>query len=185
MITPTIIHVRDRPVILDSDLARIYGVSTKALNQAIKRNKRRFPPDFMFRLTAKEAEAHRSQIMAGYRKPKAKNLRSQIVTSSWGGQRYRPYAFTEQGAVMAANVLNSVAATRMSVFVVRAFVRMRALLLGDKGLAAELRKLERKLTKRLDIHETAIVNILQRVMQLLEPPPEEPDPEKPPIGFQP
>src|ERR1035438_1116024 len=111
--------IRGKKVILDADLARIYGVSTKALNQAVKRNLKRFPDDFLLRLSSDELE----------------NMRSQFVTSSLhGGQRYLPYAFTENGAIMAANVLNSPEAVRMSVFVVRAFVQMRDLLGGTKEL---------------------------------------------------
>ncbi len=106
-IGPLIRTIRGQRVILDSDLARIYGVQTKILNKAVKRNLARFPDDFIFQLTDEELE----------------NLRFQIGTSSLhGGRRYLPYAFTENGAIMAANVLNSPEAVRMSVFVVRAFV---------------------------------------------------------------
>jgi hypothetical protein len=142
--------IRGKKVILDADLARIYGVSTKALNQAVKRNLKRFPDDFLLRFSSDELE----------------NLRSQFVTSSLhGGQRYLPYAFTENGAIMAANVLNSPEAVRMSVFVVRAFVQMRDLLGGTKELARQLADLEKKLTARLDVHETVIVDVLRRVME--------------------
>jgi hypothetical protein len=112
------------------------------------------------------------------------NLRSQIATSGsgYGGRRFLPYAFTENGAVMTANVLNSPQAVRMSVFVVRAFVRMRELLSGSRELAAELKKLDAKLTARLDVHETAIVDVLRRIMKLLDPPPAPPLPEKS-MGF--
>ncbi len=163
-----ILTIRGQKVILDSDLAEIYGVLTKELNRAVKRNSRRFPADFTFQLTRQETE----------------NLRCQFGTSSlsYGGRRYLPYAFTENGAVMAANVLNSRQAVRMSVFVVRAFVRMRELLSGSKELAVELKKLEAKLTARLDNHETAIVDVLRRIMELLDPPPAPPVPEKS-LGF--
>jgi len=160
--------IRGQKVILDSDLARIYGVSTKALNQAVKRNLKRFPDDFLLRLSSDELEI----------------LRSQIVTSSLhGGQRYLPYAFTENGAIMAANVLNSPEAVRMSVFVVRAFVQMRDLLGGTKELARQLADLEKKLTARLDVHESVIVNVLRRVMEILDPPPLPPEPPRRRIGF--
>lgn len=160
--------IRGQKVILDSDLARIYGVPTKVLNQAVKRNLKRFPDDFLFRLSSDELG----------------NLRSQFVTSSFhGGQRYMPYAFTENGAIMAANVLNSPAAVRMSVFVVRAFVQMRDLLGGTKELARQLADLEKKLTARLDEHEIAIVEVLRRVMDILDPPPPPPDPPRRRIGF--
>jgi ORF6N domain len=168
-ITSAIRTIHGQKVILDSDLARIYGVPTKALNQAVRRNLKRFPDDFLFRLSADELEI----------------LRSQIVTSSLhGGQRYLPYAFTENGAVMAANVLNSPAAVRMSVFVVRAFVQMRDLLGGTKELAKQLAALEKKLTDRLDGHEVAIIEVLRRVMDILDPPPPPPEPPRRRIGFQ-
>jgi ORF6N domain len=167
-ITSVIRTIRGKKVILDADLARIYGVSTKALNQAVKRNLKRFPDDFLLRLSPDELE----------------NLRSQFVTSSLhGGQRYLPYAFTENGAIMAANVLNSPEAVRMSVFVVRAFVKMRELLGGTKELAKQLAELEKKLTARLDGHEVAIVDVLRRVMEILDPPPPPPEPPRREIGF--
>ena len=166
-ITSTIRTVRGQKVLLDEDLARIYGVPTKALNQAVKRNLERFPGDFMFQLTRKEFE----------------NLKSQFVTSSsHGGRRKLPFAFTENGAVMAAYVLNSPAAVRMGVFVVRAFFQMRELLRGTKELARQLADLEKKLTARLDGHEVAIVEVLRRVMDILDPPPL-PVPPKRQIGF--
>jgi len=163
--------VRGEKVILDSDLAAIYGVETKALNQAVKRNKRRFPEDFVFQLSAGELQ----------------DLRSQFVTSneSWGGRRYLAYVFTEHGAIMAANVLNSARAVEMSVYVVRAFVKMRSVLAEHKELALELAAVERQLTERLDIHEAAIVEVLQRIMLLLDPPPPLPDPPRRRIGFSP
>jgi hypothetical protein len=160
--------VRGRKVLLDFELAQIYGVPTKVFNRAVKRNVERFPDDFMFRLTP--AEAH--------------NLKRQFGTSSsHGGRRTAPFAFTENGAIMAASVLNSPQAVRMSVFVVRAFVQMRELLKGTEKLAAQLADLERKLTARLDGHESAIVDILQRLMQILDPAPPPPEPPKPQIGF--
>jgi len=170
-ITPAILYLRGKAVIFDSDLAHIYGVSTKALNQAVKRNRKRFPGDFMFRVSRQELAENRSQFVTGPTKHR--------------DPRFRPFAFTEQGAIMAANVLNSKTAARMSVFVVRVFVKMRAMLSSDRGLAEELKKLEKKLTGRLDAHEVAIVDVLRRLIKLLEPPLELPDPPKPPIGFQP
>ncbi|MGA3180354.1 MAG: ORF6N domain-containing protein [Verrucomicrobiota bacterium] len=159
--------VRGEKVILDSDLARIYGVPTKSLNQAVKRNLSRFPDDFIFHLTAMEA---------------ASLMRSQSVTAYKRNIRFLPYAFTENGAIMAANVLNSPEAVRMSVFVVRAFIKMRELLGGTKELARQLADLEKKLTARLDGHEVAIVEVLRRVMDILEPPPFS-EPPKRQIGF--
>jgi hypothetical protein len=177
-----LIHViRGKKVILDSDLARIYGVPTKRFNQQVKRNRVRFPEDFMFQLTRAEAmedERLRSQIVT---LNDATGLRSQFSTSRQGRHRkYLPYVFTEHGAVMAANILNSPAAVQMSVFVVRAFVSMRAALVERKELFEVLCELEKKLTDRLDTHEAAIVDIIQRLLKLLEPPP--PPPRKP-IGF--
>ncbi len=165
-----ILTLRGQKVILDSDLAAIYGVTTKRLNEQVKRNARRFPSDFVFRLSRDEAET-------------VLRSRSQIATLKRGQNiKFLPHAFTENGAVMAANILNSAEAVRMSVFVVRAFIRMRELLSGSKELAAELKQLESKLTIRLDVHEAAIVNVLRRIMQLLDPPPAPAVPEKS-MGF--
>jgi hypothetical protein len=179
-IEPVIRVIRGQRVILDADLARIYGVATKVLNQAVKRNSKRFPMDFMFRLTAQEREVLRSQIATG---PGA-NLRSQIVTSrSHGGRRYLPYAFTEHGAVMAANVLNSERAVAMSVYVVRAFVKLREVLASTEELAKKLDDLERKLTSRQNIHEKAIVQLFTQMRDLLRPAPPQPEPKRRRIGF--
>lgn len=165
-----ILNIRGQKVIIDSDLAAIYGVTTKRLNEQVKRNAKRFPSDFLFQLTRNEAEV----VMRS---------RSQNATLKRGQNiKFLPYVFTENGAVMAANVLNSPPAVRMSVFVVRAFIRMHELLTGSKELAAELKKLEAKLTSRLDVHEVAITEVLRRIMRLLEPPPPSPVPEKE-MGF--
>jgi phage regulator Rha-like protein len=161
---------RDQRVILDSDLAELYGVETKALNRAVKRNRDRFPADFMFRLTLQEVTA----------------LRCQFGTSNIGrgGRRYLSYAFTEHGAIMAANVLNSRRAVQMSVFVVRAFVKMRGVLTDTQDLARKLAALENDLKGRLNVHEAAIVTVLQRVMDILDPPPPPPSPKPRRIGFR-
>ena len=166
-----LIHtVRGQKVILDADLARLYGVETRALNQAIKRNRKRFPADFMFHLSLEEASSLRSQFV--------------ILKNGRGKHRkYLPCAFTENGAIMAATVLNTEQAVRMSVFVVRAFVRMREILSGTVELARQLKELESKLTSRLDVHETAIVEVLQRIMDILKPAPELPEPPHKEIGF--
>jgi len=168
-IEPLIRTIRGQKVILDADLARLYAVETRAFNRGVKRNAERFPPDFMFQLTRAEFA----------------NLKCQSGTSSsgHGGRRKLPFAFTENGAVMSANVLNSPQAVRMSVFVVRAFVKMRELLGGTRELAKQLAELEKKLTTRLDLHETAIIEVLQRIMDLLDPPPPPPEPPRPQIGF--
>ena len=176
--------IRGVRVMLDRDLAKIYGVPTKAFNQAVKRNRQRFPEDFMFRLTQEEAkalQASRSQTVTSSRRKDL--LRSQFVTSNQrGGPRYLPYAFTEYGALMAANILNSTRAVQMSIFVVRAFAKMREALRGTPELARKLAALEKKLTARLDVHEAAIVQVLREVMQILNPPPE-PEPPRRRIGF--
>jgi hypothetical protein len=161
-----ILELRGQKVLLDRNLAWIYGVPTKALNQAVKRNPDRFPDDFLFRLTRQEStELNRSQIVTGSQKHR--------------DPRFMPYAFTEHGAVMAANVLKSPRAIQMSVFVVRAFVKMRAALLDTRDLARKLAALETELKSRLDTHEVAIVDILQRFMKMFEPVPASPEPPKP------
>jgi hypothetical protein len=177
-IDPVIFTIRGQRVVLDAELARIYGVTTKAFNQAIRRNKRKFPADFMFQLTVEEYESLRSQIVTSSRT----SNRSQFVTGFHGGRRYLPYAFTEHGAVMAANILRSERAIQMSVFVVRAFIRMRQMLNSQQDLARKLVKLERQLTARLDVHEVAITEVLQQIMRWLNPP-QDPEPPKKKIGF--
>ncbi|MBI2516145.1 MAG: ORF6N domain-containing protein [Opitutae bacterium] len=169
----SVIHtIRGERVVLDADLAKLYGVETKALNQAVRRNREKFPPDFMLELTLAEAEQLRRSRSQFVTASSGRSLRSQIVTSNVGrgGRRYLPFAFTEHGAIMAANILNSPQAVSMSVFVVRAFVKMRSLLTDTRGLAKKLASLEKELTSRLDSHETAIFDVLQRIMLLLEPP---------------
>ena len=161
-IEPRILLLRGQRVILDADLAELYGTTTKAFNQAVKRNRERFPADFMFQLTAGEARAMRSQIAAS-------NLRSQIVTSSsarHGGRRYAPYAFTEHGALMAASVLNTARAIDVSVYVIRAFVKLRELLSTHRELADKLAELER----RVGGHDEAIRTLVAAIRQLMEPP---------------
>src|SRR6266446_4333932 len=174
--------IRGVRVMLDSDLAKIYGIPTFRFNEAIKRNRHRFPPDFMFQLTREEFDSLKSQIAMSKRENS-----SQIAMSSGKhrGAAYRPYAFTEHGALQAANVLRSRRAVQMSVFVIRAFVKMREALRGNPELARKLAALEKKLTARLDLHESAIVQVLQEVMQILNPPPPPPSPPKPRIGFTP
>jgi phage regulator Rha-like protein len=164
-----IFTVRGQRVMLDSDLAAVYGVLTRNLNKAVKRNRDRFPDDFVFLLTRQEVA----------------NLKFQIGTSSLehGGRRKPTWAFTEHGAVMAANVLNSKRAAQMSVFVVRAFVRMRAMLSDNRELARKLAALEKELKERLGVHDAAIVSVLQRVLDLIDPP-ALPAPPKKEIGFQ-
>jgi ORF6N domain len=160
--------LRGARVILDSDLAKIYGVPTFRFNEAIKRNRHRFPTDFMFQLTRAEFDSLKSQIA--------------MSKTGRGGRRTLPYAFTEHGVLQAANVLRSPRAVQMSVFVIRAFVKMREALRGNPQLARKLAALEKKLTARLDVHETAIVQVLREVMQILNPP-EAPESPRPRIGF--
>jgi len=163
--------MRGQRVIIDIDLAEIYGVSTKRLNEQVKRNIKRFPDDFMYQLTKEEAQNWQ-------------RLRSQIATLKRGQHlKYQPYVFTEHGAIMAANVLNSPKAIEMSVFVVRAFIKMRGTFVNNKALAQKLAELEKKLTERLDVHEVAIVGILQRIMNLIDPP-LLPAPPRKSIGFK-
>ncbi len=167
-ITTLIVTVRGKRVILDRDLAALYGVPTFRFNEAVKRNRSRFPEDFMFQLTRDEVVSLTSQFA--------------MSKSRRGGRRTLPYAFTEHGTVMAANILRSERAIQMSVFVVRAFIRMRQMLIEQRGLARKLAELEKELTARLDVHETAITEVLQQIMQLLSAPPE-PEPPKKRIGF--
>jgi len=173
-----IVTVRGQPVILDADLARIYGVPTKRLNEQVKRNRKRFPGDFVLHLTTGEVNNLKSQFATSSSSP----IWSQFSTNLHGGRRKLPNAFTEQGAIMAANVLNSPQAVKMSVFVVRAFVRMRQLLLSHGELARKLAELEKMLTARLNTHERAIVHVLEQIMRLLKPTPG-PEPSPKQIGF--
>ena len=169
-----ILTVRGQKVILDADLARVYGVPTKALNQAVKRNAEKFPEDFAFRLTAQELTHLRSQIVTS----NAGGMRSQIVTASdKSNVRFLPYAFTEHGVIMAATVLNSPDAVRMSVFVVRAFVKMREYLMNR----AELEKRLAVIEKTLLSHDAALRDVYQKIRPLLLAPPE---PLRKQIGFQ-
>lgn len=166
-----ILSVRGQKVILDTDLARIYGVATKVLNQAVKRNSEKFPSDFTFQLAPQEV----------------REMWSQNVTSSprYRSIKYRPFAFTEHGAIMAATVLSSPKAVQMSVFVVRAFVAMRSILNDTRELARKLAKLESEVKARLDTHDMAIIDILSRFMDIINPqdsPQPEPQPPKR-IGF--
>ena len=160
--------VRGQRVMLDADLAAVFGVTTFNLNKAVRRNSDRFPADFAFQVSPQEVA----------------NLifQSGISSSKHGGRRKAAWVFTEHGAVMAANILNSKRAAQMSVFVVRAFVKMRSVLSDTRELAAKLAALEKDLKERLDVHEAAIVSILQRVMDIIDPP-AVPEPPQKQIGF--
>ncbi len=151
--------IRGQRVMLDSDLAMIYGVTTKRLNEQLKRNRLRFRPDFAFQLTVQEFRNLKSRIATS-------SLRSQFGTSSsHGGKRKLPLVFTEHGALMLASVLNSEIAVQASVRVVRAFVRLREMVAANAQLAAKLQELER----RLDSHDEGIANLFAALKQLLEP----------------
>ncbi|MBE2282345.1 MAG: ORF6N domain-containing protein [Prosthecobacter sp.] len=156
--------VRGQRVVLDSDLAALYGVETKVFNQSIRRNLNRFPEDFSFVLTGEEWLV----------------LRSQIVTSNEGrgGRRYIPRAFTEHGALMAASVLNSDRAISMSVFVIRAFVEIREQIAANNAILKRLAEIDHTLL----IHDASLRDIYKKLMPLLAPPP--PAPRKQ-IGFHP
>lgn len=160
-ISQRILFVRGHKAMLDAELARLYGVPTKRLNEQVKRNRERFPEDFMFQLTVEEFDGLRSQ--------------SATSSSAHGGRRSLPYAFTEHGAIMAATVLNSPKAIEMSVFVVRAFVRLRETLSTHKELAAKLETLERKVGS----HDQAIAGLIDAIRQLMAPP----EAKKRSIGF--
>ena len=162
-----IYEFRGQRVMLDRDLARLYGVATKNLNKAMRRNSDRFPHDFMFQLTREES-----------------NSRFQFGTLKRGQNiKYQPYVFTEQGVAMLSSVLRSKRAAQVNVLIMRAFVRMRMVLSDNRELARKLAALEKELKERLDVHEAAIVTILQRVMDIIDPP-ALPRPPKKDIGFQ-
>jgi len=164
-ISERILTVRGKKVILASDLAEVYGVATKALNQAVKRNAAKFPADFAFLLTREQAKA-------------ASRLRSQFVTLKRGQHiKYLPHAFTEHGAIMAANVLNSPEAIQMSVFVVRAFIKMREALISRSELERRLLRIENVLLA----HDESIRELYDQIRPLLLPPP---DPPRKRIGFE-
>jgi hypothetical protein len=154
--------IRGRKVMIDDDLAELYQIPTKRLNQAVKRNSSRFPEDFMFQLTREESQ----------------NLRSQFVTSSlnYGGHRYLSYAFTEQGVAMLSSVLHSGRAVAVNIAIMRTFVRLRQLLASNKELAEKVGEMEKKYDKQFKI----VFDVLK---QLMGPPPE--DADERPFGFKP
>ena len=162
-ITSRIYLIRKEKVLLDSDLAELYKVQTKVLLQSVKRNKTRFPPDFMFQLSK-----HEFQV-----------LRSQIVTSSWGGSRYLPRAFTEQGVAMLSSVLKSDWAVQVNIAIMRAFVQMRKFLLSNEELAKKLKNLDEEMKNGLAKQQQKINYILRTIDELME---EEEKPKRR-IGF--
>jgi hypothetical protein len=148
-IASRILVVRGQRVMIDSDLGHLYGVSVRRLNEQVRRNLKRFPPDFCFQLDNQEVAI----------------LKSQFATSSWGGKRKPPLAFTEHGAIMAATVLNSPRAIEVSVYVVRAFVQLREALATHKQIGKRLDELER----RLGTHDRTIAQILEAIRLLTQP----------------
>jgi hypothetical protein len=163
-IASRIVTLRGERVLLDADLAALYGVETRRLNEQVRRNRRRFPADFVFRMTREELE----------------NLMSQFATSRWGGRRKLPYAFTEHGAIQAATILSTRRAVEVSVYVVRAFVQLRGVLTANRELAKRLVELEARIERKIDTHDRVIADILDAIRQLMSPP--EPKPKRR-IGF--
>jgi hypothetical protein len=185
-----ILTIRHQKVVLDSDLAAVYGVPTRRLNEQFRRNRKRFPEDFAFQLTAEEfaaltpqlatldegrssRELIRSQSATGSR---SQPMRSQIATASRRNIRYRPWVFTEHGALQAANVLRSDRAIAMSVYVIRAFIEQREKLAANAAILKRLAEIDRSLLE----HDTALRDIYQKLLPLLAPPPE---PSRRQIGF--
>ena len=169
-----ILLMRGRRVILDRDLAALYGVEVKRLNEQVKRNTDRFPADFVFRVSKADLRSQfATSKMVGDSKGKAK---TRADSAGRGGRRYQPFAFTEHGAIMAASVLNSVRAVEMSIFVVRAFVRMREALATNQKVVAKLRDLEEKVGN----HDAEIGEIFGAIRELMRPPAA----NKRKIGFQ-
>jgi hypothetical protein len=158
-----IMLVRGEKVILDADLAKLYGVETKRLNEQVRRNLDKFPDDFMFQLTKDEFE----------------NLKSQIATSSsgWGGRRKLPFVFTEHGVLQAANVLKSSQANKMSVFIVRTFVRLREMALTNEKLSRKVDQLE----KRVSDHDEILIELVREIRELIDAP--KPKGKRRSIGF--
>ena len=162
VIATRILEIRGKKVMLDRDLARLYGVSTKALNQAVKRNIRRFPADFMFELTIPEKE----RVVTICDHLRALKFSHQL-----------PYAFTEQGVAMLSSILNSERAIQVNILIMRAFTKLREILLTHKELAVKIDALEKKYAE----HDETIKGIFEAIKQLLEPPPKK---EKRIIGFK-
>ena len=159
MIERRIYLIRGQKIMLDRDLAELYLVETKALNRAVRRNLGRFPDDFMFQLTGEEAE----------------NLRFHFGTSSWGGRRYRPYAFTEHGILMLSSVLRSKRAVQINILIMRAFVKLRELMATHKDLARKLAEMENKYDAQFKV-------VFDAIRKLMEP---SPVPPRRQIGFRP
>jgi phage regulator Rha-like protein len=178
--------IRGKKVMFDSDLAALYGVQTKVLNQAVKRNKKRFPDeDFMFQLTEKEAENFkRVMLQSAISKKEEAGLRSQIVTLKTGSgkhRKYLPFAFTESGVAMLSSVLNSERAIQVNIKIIKTFTRLRELVASNKELREKLEEMERGVEKRLGVHDAQLKAIFEAIQKLLTPPEE---PKKNKIGFR-
>jgi hypothetical protein len=170
-IVQLVFFVRGEKVMFDADLAKLYGVSTKALNQAFRRNKQRFPSDFAFQLSTGEYENLKSQIVTS--SAGETNLRSQIVTSSLhGGRRHPPYAFTEQGVAMLSSVLRSSRAVEVNIAIMRTFVQLRRLMDTNRDLARKIEALENKYDEQFAV-------VFEAIKQLIAPP----EPPRRRIGF--
>ena len=171
VIATRILELRGRKVMLDRDLAKLYGVEVKRLNEQVKRNMKRFPGDFMFQVTKEEIDSLRLQDVTS-------NSRSQFATLKQGQNiKYLPYVFTEQGVAMLSSVLNSERAIQVNILIMRAFTKLREILLTHKELAAKIEALEKKYAK----HDETIKGIFEAIKQLLESPPVK---EKRIIGFR-
>jgi hypothetical protein len=162
-ISQSIVTIRGQRVLLDADLAALFGVTTRRLNEQVRRNRARFPDDFLVELTAQEFA----------------DLKSHFATSSWGGRRKLPLAFTGHGAIQAATILNSPRAVEISVYVVRAFVKLRELLSSNRELVRRFEQLEARLDSKITEHDAAIVAILAAIRELMRPA----EPQRRGIGF--
>jgi hypothetical protein len=175
-----ILTIREQKVVLDSDLAAVYGVTTKRLNEQFRRNRKRFPEDFAFQLTAEEFAALRSQTaILDKATPSGESKPSQTATLKLGrGQhrKYLPWAFTEHGALQVANILRSERAIAMSVYVIRAFIELREKIAANAAILRRLAEIDKSLLE----HDTALRDIYQKLLPLLAPPPERPRRQ---IGF--
>ena len=165
-IASIIYMIRGEKVMLDVDLATLYGVETRILKQAVKRNKERFPSDFMFDITREELD----------------NLRSQVVVGSWGGVRYLPSAFTEQGVAMLSGILNSERAISVNIAIMRTFVQIRKLMFSNAELSQRIGDLEKLMTEHLDDYSADIQDIYEALRQLMRVQEEETQPRRV-IGF--
>lgn len=175
--------IRGQKVMLDSDLAELYGVRTGALNQAVRRNIERFPQDFMFQITVKEFHGLLPDCPPNIKREQGVgDLKSQTVTSNWGGTRKLPFAFTEHGIAMLSSVLRSPQAIQMNIMIIRAFMRLREITASHKDLAARIEQLEQSHERSDSVIEILVEDIekLSREIQKMQSPPEV---KKRPIGF--